>query len=578
MSLSRRSFLAGSAAAIAATAAGGWTPVGRILQADAASAAACPPPPNLPAGTTAYLQAYKNWSGEIVADSIWTCAPTTPAQVVALANWARANGYRLRPRGYSHNWSPLTIPPGASCNDKVLLVDTTASLKAITVTSGSPASVTAQAGASMDDILLKLEQSGYGLTHNPAPGDLTIGGVLAIDGHGTAVPATGETLTPGHTYGSVSNLVLSITAVVWDPPSGSYVLKTFSRTDPAVSALMVHLGRAFITEVTLRVGANSRVRCQSFMDIPATELFGPPGSNGRTVDKYLKQSGRMETIWFPFTANPWLKVWTKAPTKPFWSRQVNQPYNYSFSDSLPPTITDLIGQIQTGAPWLAPTLGSVQWTVVSAGLTATLTWDIWGWAKNTSLYVKPTTLRVTANGYAILCKRADVQRVIYEFVQVYQGKVAAYKALGRYPMNGPVEIRVTGLDQAADVGVAGAQTPSLSALRPRPDHPEWDTAVWLDILTLPGTPYANQFYREIEQWALANYTGNYASLRVEWSKGWGYTDAAAWADGGVIGTTVPASLTAGQPAGQGFADARAALNSLDPHRIFTSPLLEALLP
>lgn len=29
---------------------------------------------------------------------------------------------------------------------------------------------------------------------------------------------------------------------------------------------------------------------------------------------------------------------------------------------------------------------------------------------------------------------------------------------------------------------------------------------------------------------LANYTGSYATLRPEWSKGWGYTDTAAWQD------------------------------------------------
>jgi FAD/FMN-containing dehydrogenase len=573
--LTRRGFIAGSAAVASSAVLGGWSPAFRLSPAQAAS---CTAPPNLPPGVTVYLQAFKNWSGEIAIDQLWTCTPSSPATVVTLANWARANGWSLRPRGHAHNWSPLTVAGGASCNTPVLLVDTTTTLSAISVAAGPPASVTAGAGASMEAILGALEARSLGLTHNPAPGDLTIGGVLAIGGHGTAVPATGETLPAGHTYGSVSNLVLSLKAVVWDAASGSYVLRTFTRSDPQMGALLVHLGRAFITEVTLRAGVNSRLRCQSYMDIPATEMFGPNGASGRTVDKYLRASGRMEAIWFPFTANPWLKVWTKTPSKPFFSRQVNGPYNYTFSDNLPASITDLLGQIQAGAPWLAPTLGSTQWTVVATGLTTTATWDIWGWAKNTTLYVRPTTLRVTANGYAILCKRADVQRVIYEFTQAYQSKIAAHRAQGRYPMNGPVEIRVTGLDKPGDVAVSGAHDPQLSATRPRPDRSDWDSAVWLDILTVPGTPYAEQFYREMEQWILANYSGTYASVRVEWSKGWGYSNTAAWADAGVIGTTVPASLTTGQAAGDGFHDARATLNALDPHRIYRSPLLDAVLP
>ena len=573
MGLSRRSFLAGTAAAAAVTATG-WSPLDRILSVEAAGSSSTPD--NLPNGLLAYKQRYENWSGEIRIDELWTCTPTSPADVAALANWAAATGWRLRPKGFSHNWSPLTVAKTATIDDHVLLVDLKPNLNSITVSAGS---VTVQTGASMDDLLARLENAGYGLTHNPAPGDLTVGGVLAIDGHGTAIPASGETLTPGHTFGSLSNLIVSITAVVWDSATAQYVLRTFQRSEPQAAVLATHVGRALLTEVTLRVGANKRVRCQSIMDVPTWELFAAPGSLWlRKIDRYLQQSGRVEVILFPFTTNPWLKVWTVTPNKPWFARQVDQPYNYPFSDNLPTELTDTLSQIQTGAPWLAPTLGSLQWSIVNAGLSATAAWDLWGWSKNTSLYVKPSTLRVTANGYAVLCRRADVQRVLNQFWSKSDSMMGAYRAQGKYPMNGPLEIRVTGLDQPGDVGVAGARAPQLSATRPRPDHPEWDCAVWFDVLTLPGTPYAEQFYRELEQWCLATYTGNYASVRVEWSKGWGYTSAAAWADPAVIEGSVPASLTAGQPAGQQFADARATLNALDPQRIYTSALLEQLLP
>ena len=192
-------------------------------------------------------------------------------------------------------------------------------------------------------------------------------------------------------------------------------------------------------------------------------------------------------------------------------------------------------------------------------------------------YIRPTTLRVTANGYAVLARRADVQRVISEFVQFYQNHVDTYKARNEYPMNGPVEIRVTGLDKPADAG-AGAAVPALSALKPRPDRPEWDTAVWFDILTLPGTPAADRFYREIEQWMLANYTGSYATVRPEWSKGWAYTDTAAWQDDTMLTTTIPNLHREGQPPSGSWDTARATLERYDPHRIFRSPLLDRLMP
>jgi FAD/FMN-containing dehydrogenase len=236
-----------------------------------------------------------------------------------------------------------------------------------------------------------------------------------------------------------------------------------------------------------------------------------------------------------------------------------------------------MGRLQAALPGLAPIFGKMQWAFAAAGLVATKGWDLWGWSKNTFLYIQPHTLRVTANGYAIVCRRSDVQRVIHEFTGRYQAKVAEYRAVQRYPMNGPVEIRVTGLDHPDDVGVARAQPVLLSATRPRPDHPEWDCAVWLDILTVPGTPYANRFYREVELWCLANFSGDYASVRVEWSKGWGYTDEAVWTDAAVLGVSVHAALSDGQPAGHRFCNARAILDELDPFRIYASPLLDSLL-
>lgn len=53
--------------------------------------------------------------------------------------------------------------------------------------------------------------------------------MLAINAHGSAIPGTGETRQPGQTYGSLSNLILSLTAVVWDSGPSQYVLKTFHR-------------------------------------------------------------------------------------------------------------------------------------------------------------------------------------------------------------------------------------------------------------------------------------------------------------------------------------------------------------
>ena len=570
-STDRRNFLA------RAGLLGAWLPFSQLGTAHAS--VDCALPPAFPSQIPLYRQSFKNWAGDLAVDDVWTCAPRSAAEVVEIVNWARNAGYKVRPRGMMHNWSPLTMAAGQQACAAVLLLDTTQHLTAISIdTRTSPCTVTAQTGITMQELLTRLEAAGLGLTATPAPGDLTLGGVLAIDGHGTAVPARGETRKLGQTYGSVRTLVLPITAVLVDNAQQKYVLRTFARNDPGIAPLLVHLGRAFIVEARLQVGTNQRLRCQSRMDIAYTELFAPQGSGGRTFSSFLDSAGRVEAIWFPFTSFPWLKVWSLAPTKPLLARRVWGPFNYVFSDNVPIEITDLLARIVRGEPWLTPLFGQAQAKISALGLASTLSLDLWGWSKDLLLYVKPTTLRVTANGYAVLTRRSDVQRTLHEFTSFYQSRVQAWQRSGKYPMNGPVEIRVTGLDQPGDVALPGAVAPTLSAVRPRPDHPEWTVAVWFDILTVPGTPHANAFYREIEQWMLSNFSGSYAAVRPEWSKGWGYTDTAAWDDANVLGYTVPQAYRDGQAIGERWEEAQAAYNRHDPYRVFSSPLLDRLLP
>ena len=573
--LSRRQFLAASAG-VAALSALEWTPIFRVPAASAQSTLS--PPPDFPSSIPLYQQAFQNWSGEVELEDAWTCAPSSATDIVTLANWAFPIGYEIRARGKMHNWSPLVIPVDSSGADLVL-ADTTQFLTSVSIdTTGSPSTVTAQTGVTMDVLLQDLEDAGLGLTAHPAPGDITVGGALAIDGHGTAIPAVGESPLPGHTYGSVSNLILSLTAVVWNAAQGKYVLQTFERTEPGIQPLLTHLGRTFVTEVTLQVGVNTRLQCQSFVNVPASALFGAPGSSSQTFDAYVERSGRVETIWFPFTAEPWLKVWTVAPHQPLLSRAVDAPYNYVFADVIPQTLSVLIKEILDGNGAITPTFGQAELDIVAAGLTGTLTADIWGWAKDLLLYVKPTTLRVTANGYAVLTSRASIQQVIYEFITYYQNQMAAYQADGNYPMNGPVEIRVSGLDSPSDVEVASALSPQLSALRPRPDQPDWDVAVWFDILTMPGTPTSDQFYQDIEQWMFSNYTGSYAAVRPEWSKGWAYTDTAAWSNPTMLNTTIPAAINAGQSIGDNWTSALATLDAYDPYKVFSNAFLNTFMP
>ncbi|OTA19765.1 FAD-linked oxidase [Xenorhabdus beddingii] len=523
---------------------------------------------------------FSNWSQEIKVAQVPCCIPNSVDQVLAVVNWAWKQKYRIRPIGQSHNWSPLILKPKADPPKNIMLMDLQPHFTQIHIEHSSPFSIVkAQTGVLMEALMSQMEEQGLGFTATPAPGDLTLGGVLAIGGHGTAIKARDEKNEPGHVYGSLSNTLLALSAVVWDEDSKQYILKHFQRTESDCAPLLTHLGSALILEVQLQAGKNQRMRCESFTHIPATELFAfsqdKEGEDQQNVSHFLDKNGRVEVILFPFTEKPWLKVWSLAPEKSRSSEEVTHPYNYPFSDNVPDFVSKSLKTILNWLPSLTPTLGKAQYHYIKICL-CFFRKDIWGWSKNLLLYVKPTTLRVTANGYAVLTRRADIQRVLSVFHTQWLTLLKEFTADGKYPINGPLEVRVTGLDVPSEVTHEGASVPSLSPLRPRPDKPEWDVAVWIDILTFPGTKYATEFLHKFEQWLFKQFNGDYASARVEWSKGWAYSKNAAWEHEEVLTKIIPSSFNEGQPTTNNWASTVSLLNKYDPYHLFRTPLLDKL--
>ena len=67
-------------------------------------------------------------------------------------------------------------------------------------------------------------------------------------------------------------------------------------------------------------------------------------------------------------------------------------------------------------------------------------------------------------------------------------------------------------------------------------------------------------------------------MRVEWSKGWGYTDSGPWTNADVIGTKVPDSLRNGRPSDAAWDQAVQQLARFDSHAVFMNPFLEHVMP
>jgi hypothetical protein len=330
------------------------------------------------------------------------------------------------------------------------------------------------------------------------------------------------------------------------PTPNDYTLQTFTRSDPDAKAFLTHLGRALLVDATLQVVDNYNLRCQSFTNIGWQTLFAAPGagpSSGSAFADYLAMSGRVEVIWFPFSDNPWIHVWSVEPTQPSGSVNADHPYNYPFADHVPDVLQLFIKKILAGLPSVTPEFGKAAALITANGLDGKNSFgindpsyqppsrDIWGPSKNTLLYIQDTTLRVTANGYAVQMKKADVQQAVSDFANYFNRLLTSYAKNGQYPINSAVEIRVTALDDPSQVGVAHAESPVISALSMDAVAVQngWDVALWLDVLTIPGTASSNQFYVDLETWILARFSGTSAQVLPEWSKGWAYTaDQGPW--------------------------------------------------
>jgi len=104
----------------------------------------------------------------------------------------------------------------------------------------------------------------------------------------------------------------------------------------------------------------------------------------------------------------------------------------------------------------------------------------------------------------------------------------------------------------------------------------WDVALWLDVLTLPGTPASNQFYRELEEWIHRRFTGAAGRVMPEWSKGWAYTaEQGPWTNGPAL-EAIRQGYTTGRDQTNDWAYEVATLKKFDRHNLFSNPLLERL--
>ena len=140
-----------------------------------------------------------------------------------------------------------------------------------------------------------------------------------------------------------------------------------------------------------------------------------------------------------------------------------------------------------------------------------------------------------------------------------------YTANQTFPINGPLEVRVMGLDDPQDVGIPGAESPSISASSTIGVPPRLDTVVWFDVLTYTRTFFTCHFMSDMEREFLKVFNGTLAVLRVEWSKGYACTTTNPWENEIWLHQIIP-----------GWSYFQSSTKFYDPKNIFTLDLKDSL--
>ncbi len=534
-------------------------------------------PPNIPVKVDQWV----DWSQYIRVFGVRYAEVRSPDDVVAVCNWAAQNNWKVRAVGESHNWSPILLSPGMEANPSVMLIDMSQlNGRNVSLENGTPYA-TFGAGVTMDaasaylaSVQTGTSPQGYAFPHLPAPGNLTLGGVLAIGGHGTAVPQGGS--GSDGLFGGLSNLITSITAVVSDasqPGSATYSLMKFSRRDSQIAAFLVHLGRAVITEVTMRVVPNYYLQLTPLFP-KASDLFASPAQPlpvdalTNLLDKY----GRVEVLWFPFTDQTFAQCNEVVPNEIL--PQVTDPYaKYPFMNDVGPTENAAIKSALVTKPDWTPYFTEGELIITKANVTGGFN----GIARNLELYLKDTTLQVQLFGWVLQTPRALVQQVASDFFTQLQTMIKQYAANGQYPVNGAMEIRLTTVDEPDSTGVTDPAPAALAATHPvNPLDPTIDTVIWLNVGYITGTPGAFEFFTALEAWLIKAYGSNSPNyLRPEWSKAFAYTSSGPWTNTATL-QYIRDAYSQSTDGTFSFDWAAETLSEYDGANLFTNPFLTQL--
>lgn len=496
---------------------------------------------------------YENWSRMIRTADVATARPQTDEEALELVRWAAREGYRVRPMGAFHTWSPLAFEDGTN----IIAVDQSHMRGLIDFAYKPVPAATFRTGTTLAEAVRALEgidnrgasdAPGWAWPDYPGVPDVTIGGMLAIGAHGAGIRQRDD---QPDLFGTVSNLVLGFRAIVSE--GDDYIIREFSRNERDAAALLVHLGAAYLLSVTMRVVPNSYLG--RVVDYPDWQTAYAPTVVPGSIASMVEEHGRVQALWFPFTDKPLVQHFTEEGYVD--GPRVTEPLTVRLSPDLPEAFTTAFTQTLAHLPWLTPLVERATLREMRHLSPPDHEWH--GTSGNMLLYVQHDTLRVVSLAYAVHVRKDQAQQAIHDITHHFDRMLHDYARAGHDPINSCLEMRVTDVDRPEALGVPDAVPALLSPGLPMADS---ERVIWIDLVTTPGTPLAWEFYAEYEAWLWKHFPGR---IHPEWSKAWAVSADGPWTDRAVLAWVReiigPAAVT---------------WDALDRANVYGSPLLDRL--
>ena len=458
-------------------------------------------------------------------------------------------------------------------------------------------------GDTVESVARRAHDRGYTPPILPAPRVLSLGGVLAIGGHGSRMSdSKAEEDDKGKARewpGSISASVERATVVMWDEGQGKYVAKNLNRNSPYLPFAAASLGRVIVVDVVLRCLPDYCLSLE-YKKMKIKDVFGTNENHPDSIASLAKQGGYEVLAFRPAKGEAFAErsahvvQWNHSPAKP-------RAIGWRGFHGLAP-LFDLRAVGANGAEhisWktVAKNAGKVADKVadgIAAGKKKDEGKKIDRYVRTAGeqrMYAHSDVTPVEASGWAIVIPKHDLQKCARAVYLHAHDSLDATKKKTKFEWRSHrhlvFECRSANLD---DIGNSAAdRIPNLSMAAPYRD-PATGTVhdgsthmvLWVSVLylTTRNTLRTVGLYLEHFEGELHTLCDSMGwILRPEWAKGWGYASTGAWKWNK---QQIEAWLEKAWPGGArdegSWRHACKLAHDMDPHGVMSSPFHDKLLP